>query len=438
MRSTRGAAIAVAVVGAGFLAVAVAADAPAASSIRPAAGAPDPKQMVLRSADLGGARVTAQRYYKDADFPSVISCEREFEGGGLGSNALPHVYNEAEVGTSVLPTTRFLASLRRLFGTKQFRTFLTQSFAEEFPIGGIASNFQIGRPRNLGAGAGSFDVPISVRILGLRTEMHIAAFRVERVLGGMTAVGEPGRRLPLSVVTRLAKTLAARMSVEVAPRSTALPTISGIPVVGKTLTATTGAWSRNPTSFAYQWRRCDPSGAICASIAGSAGQSYVVADADTGSTLRVSVTARNAAGAAMVASAPTGAVSAAGAPTNTSVPTISGTAQVGQTLTAGTGTRAGSPTSFGFQWQRCSASGMSCVDIAGAASGTYVLVAPDAGATIRVIVTATNAVGAASAASAPTPCRRLVALPAFTCGGRLEAHVSRADRALRWTSRTRF
>ena len=86
-----------------------------------------------------------------------------------------------------------------------------------------------------------------------------------------------------------------------------------------------------------------------------------------------------------------------------SAPTISGAAQVGQTLTATTGVWTGNPTGFGFQWQRCDASGATCVAVTGATSGTYVLGTADIGSTIRVAVTATNAVGAANAVSAPTP-----------------------------------
>jgi hypothetical protein len=310
------------------------------------------------------------------------------------------VDSEAEVGTSAVTTTRYLATYRRLFGTKQFRAFLTESFEEEFPIDDFVTNVQIGRPRNLGAGPGSFDLLITARVLGLRTDFHIAVFRVERVLGVVGATGEPGGRVPLSVMTRLAKIMAARMVTELAPRSTALPTISGSPVVGQTLTATTGTWSQSPTSFAYQWQRCDTAGATCASIAGATGQTYVVAEA--GSTIRVSVTARNAAGAATAVSAATAVVSASGAPANTSAPTISGAPQVGQTLTASGGTWTDDPTSFAFQWQRCNAGGTSCVDVAGATAATYVLGTADAGATIRVVVTATNASGSVSAASAAT------------------------------------
>jgi hypothetical protein len=401
MRTRRGD-ITAAVIGLGLLLGGFGATASAAGSIRPAPGAPDPKKMVLTPGDLGGAHVTLQRYYKDPDFPSVISYERELEGGRLGSTPLPYVGTGADVGTSAAATTRFLADLKHLFGTKQFRALLAESLAEEFPISGLVSNLEIGRPRNLGVGTGSFDLLISMKVLGIRTEVHIAVFKVDRALGVVTAVGEPGRRLPLSVMTRLGKIMAARMSAELVPRNTALPTISGNAAVGQTLTATTGTWTQSPTSFAYQWQRCDPVNANCADVAGAVSQSYAIADADVGSALRVSVTARNAAGAATAVSAPTGAVSAAGAPTSASPPTISGTPQVGQTLTAGTGSWTGSPTSFAIQWQRCNAGGTSCVDVAGATATTYVLGTADAGATIRVVVTATNAAGTTSAASAAT------------------------------------
>jgi hypothetical protein len=56
--------------------------------------------MVLRSSDLGGARVTAQGYYRDTDFPSVISYAREFEDGRVADRAL-YVDSEAEIGRSV-------------------------------------------------------------------------------------------------------------------------------------------------------------------------------------------------------------------------------------------------------------------------------------------------------------------------------------------------
>ena len=75
------------------------------------------------------------------------------------------------------------------------------------------------------------------------------------------------------------------------------------------------------------------------------------------------------------------------APVNTVAPVVSGTATVGQTLTTTNGTWTGAPApTFTYQWQR------SAVNISGATSSTYVLVAADYANTIRCVVKATNAV----------------------------------------------
>jgi hypothetical protein len=96
------------------------------------------------------------------------------------------------------------------------------------------------------------------------------------------------------------------------------------------------------------------------------------------------------------------ATASAAPPQNTAAPTISGTAREGQTLTADNGTWANSPTSFTYQWQRCAADGSGCVNIAGATAKTYTAAAADVDRRLRVVVTAINADGQASANSAPT------------------------------------
>lgn len=92
----------------------------------------------------------------------------------------------------------------------------------------------------------------------------------------------------------------------------------------------------------------------------------------------------------------------AAAPQNTAAPTVSGNAREGQTLTASDGTWSNSPASFSFQWQRCASDGSACGDITGATSKTYALVTGDVGRTVRVVVTASNTDGKASADSAAT------------------------------------
>jgi len=93
---------------------------------------------------------------------------------------------------------------------------------------------------------------------------------------------------------------------------------------------------------------------------------------------------------------------AAAAPTNTTPPKISGTAREGSTLTASNGTWTGSPTTFTYQWRRCATDGTACGDISGATKATYTPVAADQSHTLRVVVTAANAEGTASATSDPS------------------------------------
>src|SRR5436190_7910720 len=99
------------------------------------------------------------------------------------------------------------------------------------------------------------------------------------------------------------------------------------------------------------------------------------------------------------------AVASAGVPTNTVQPTVSGTPQVTQTLTRTLGTWSNSPTSYTTAWQRCTqkSGGLSCRNnIAGATGATYVIVSADVGFKLRVNITATNADGSKSRASAAT------------------------------------
>jgi alpha-tubulin suppressor-like RCC1 family protein len=104
------------------------------------------------------------------------------------------------------------------------------------------------------------------------------------------------------------------------------------------------------------------------------------------------------------------------APTAASLPTISGTAKQGQTLTASHGTWNNSPTSFTYQWRHCDGSGASCSNISGASFGSYILRVVDFGSTIRVVATATNAYGSASATSAATTAVTTI-LAAVSAGG---------------------
>ena len=80
-------------------------------------------------------------------------------------------------------------------------------------------------------------------------------------------------------------------------------------------------------------------------------------------------------------------------PSNTVAPVISGTAERGETLTTTNGTWDNSPTAYSYQWQRDD------INISGATSSTYVLVADDDNTNITCVVSATNNYGTRTATS---------------------------------------
>ena len=109
------------------------------------------------------------------------------------------------------------------------------------------------------------------------------------------------------------------------PVNTVLPAISGAPAEGATVAASTGTWTGTPTiTYAYQWRACDAAGNGCADIPGATGSTYDVTAAEVDGTLRVVVTATNAAGS-VDATSPASALVAPAAPVNTVLPAVSGT-----------------------------------------------------------------------------------------------------------------
>ena len=76
-----------------------------------------------------------------------------------------------------------------------------------------------------------------------------------------------------------------------------LPSIKGTAKDGETLTARNGTWKGTPTiTYAYQWETCNNSGEACNNISGATSSTYKLKPTEVGDTLRVIVTAENAAG----------------------------------------------------------------------------------------------------------------------------------------------
>src|SRR5215831_2623741 len=105
------------------------------------------------------------------------------------------------------------------------------------------------------------------------------------------------------------------------PVNTSPPTIVGAAQDGKTLTATHGSWSNNPTDYDYAWRRCASDGYSCTNITGATGLTYILKSVDVGNTIRFRVIAKNADGQTAAISQPTPVVEKAPAPATTTTTT---------------------------------------------------------------------------------------------------------------------
>ena len=175
------------------------------------------------------------------------------------------------------------------------------------------------------------------------------------------------------------------------PVASGRPAVAGTLQQGRQLTATAGTWSGSGTiTYAYQWYRCDASGAHCSSIHGSTKGTYTQVAADVGHTIGLTVRATDATGTTPAYSSLAGLVAAKTATLAPTVqPTLAGTASVGQALTVTPGTWSGSPTTFTYAWLRCNANGRLCTAIAGATAASYTLSADDSGHTIVATLTAT-------------------------------------------------
>ena len=181
------------------------------------------------------------------------------------------------------------------------------------------------------------------------------------------------------------------------------PAISGTSQEGQTLTASTGTWSASGAiSYVYQWQSCETGGAECSSITGATASSYTIAasevEQDQGA--RDGNRGRQELRGVSSPTEPVGLSTLV----DVSLPTIAGAAHAGATLTTEPGiwTASPGPISYGYQWERCDASGHECAVIAGAASSAYVPGSGDVGHTLRVLVTATSLWGEADVLSEAT------------------------------------
>jgi uncharacterized protein YukE len=176
------------------------------------------------------------------------------------------------------------------------------------------------------------------------------------------------------------------------PKNSSPPTVTGSAVQGSRLTATAGTWSGTGTvAYAYQWYRCNTTGAKCSSVHGATAGTYTLAAADVAHTVGLTVNATDTAGKASAYASLLGPVVAAGSPLIATVqPVVTGSGAVGKAISVSTGTWSPAAKAYSYAWQRCNANGRVCGPIAGATAATYTVAAADGGRRLLAIVQATS------------------------------------------------
>ena len=171
-----------------------------------------------------------------------------------------------------------------------------------------------------------------------------------------------------------------------------VPTVSGSPQVGETLSAVPGAWEPDPVALSYEWL------ADGTPIAGATGATLLLASAQEGAQVSVRVTgSRPGYTSAIATSVEVGPVAPAPLPPVTpGTPSIDGDPVAGEVLTAVPGTWSPGDVAFAFQW---SADGE---PVAGATGATFVPGDAEVGTTVTVEVTGSkDGYAPASATSVP-------------------------------------
>jgi len=255
----------------------------------------------------GGAKVTHQRGLRSPGYEAAFERELEFATGLVGASTLFYLTTTVELARTPETTKADLDSARLALSKPAGRVAAVKSIEAQLrqTLGKRLKAAAMGTIRYPKVGGGAMVVPIAVTTTTGRLQVVVSYVRLDRVLVTMTTVGSPVAPADLD---RFLEMTAAKARAQLTPISVSPPSITGTVQVGRALVASSGSWANRPTAYGYRWSRCDSTGVACVTIPGATAATYAVASNDTGSTLRVAVTARNGAGARTVVSAQTGLV----------------------------------------------------------------------------------------------------------------------------------
>ena len=269
--------------------------------------------MALSTSDFARGAVVYQQGFQSARTPLVAKYVRYFAPGArLGGQRLLSVASIVDLFDDAGTTSLAFDAVRAAFNSPAGRQVIAKQFIQEITASTKGKlkvkSVAFGRVVTLTAGQGSFRLVMKIRTNVGPVEVGIVGIVVDRAIGLLALDGFPRRHVPAAMAVLGAQKLAQHFQVAFMIRNITRPTVAGTPALGSTLTANRGSWAGGPSSFTYQWNRCDAAGANCTAIAGAVSQTYVPGTADAGTRLTVTVTATNSVSSIPISSAATAPV----------------------------------------------------------------------------------------------------------------------------------
>ncbi|TMK73894.1 MAG: hypothetical protein E6G50_00650 [Actinobacteria bacterium] len=277
------------------------------------AGGPDLGTMALATNDFGpGARIAFQGS-KPPPSPAVASYQRIFGPAvRLGGHRLLTVVSTNDGFADGGTASNVFATVESALSTSAGRTELGNLVLGELnsAAGGAlhARLAGVGSLVSVQLGQGAFRILVRVKTRLGTLDIALGGIVLDRALGLVLLVSYPKKHVGAATALLALRKLAPHFQYGFTVRNLTPPTIGGAPQAGQTLTADPGRWAGAPSSFAFQWSRCDAAGSNCAPIAGAVGQTYVLGTAEIGTRINVTVTAANTVTSQSLAAAATSAV----------------------------------------------------------------------------------------------------------------------------------
>ncbi|HWH94043.1 MAG TPA: delta-60 repeat domain-containing protein [Baekduia sp.] len=316
---------------------------------------------------LGPAAAPQPRLYLGGRFTTAAGGAANLAAADLATGAISGDWHPAVTSTSTAAAGVAKVSVDPVDGTVYLLgTFNAVAGAARQAIASVTADGAVTEWNPAPGSQEDLDAPTPAGVLRLTDSASSDHVRIA-LGGGFT-----------SLQTR-AKPALALFSSAAPPTPAVAPTIVGMPTPGTSLLCAAGTFGGSPGSSSFAWLGGD--GAVI-----GAGQTYVVAAADLGATLRCRQTLSNAAGSATQVSA--GRAVELLKPELDVAPSVAGDAWIGGVARCTTGLWRNGPQSFAYRWK------IDGAPIPGAEGQTHRVEDAEQDRALSCEVTAANSAGA--------------------------------------------